>query len=228
VQAPFGLRRDDLIVKDVPPDVLQSRLAAYQSWKASRASDVERAGRPSVDVITATNAAAQPDLWPASAVPVALISSSAGGVRPGGARFGSLVHALLSDAPLDGDAANALPRLAEAHGRILGATPEEISAAMDAVAATLAHPELAAARRADRSGMCYRETPVTLRLESGAVVEGYVDLAYRNGNEMVVVDFKTDRELESALDRYERQVSLYAAAIGRSTGLPVRAVLIRV
>jgi ATP-dependent exoDNAse (exonuclease V) beta subunit len=60
------------------------------------------------------------------------------------------------------------------------------------------------------------------------MVEGYVDLAYRDEGAFVVVDFKTDRELEDARERYEKQVSLYAAAIRRSTGLPTRAVLMQV
>jgi ATP-dependent exoDNAse (exonuclease V) beta subunit len=43
-----------------------------------------------------------------------------------------------------------------------------------------------------------------------------------------VVDFKTDRELDEALDRYRQQVALYATAIGRATGFPTRGVLMRV
>jgi ATP-dependent exoDNAse (exonuclease V) beta subunit len=41
----------------------------------------------------------------------------------------------------------------------------------------------------------------------------------------VVVDFKTDRELNGAFDRYRRQVQIYAAAIAQATGRPARAVL---
>jgi len=44
----------------------------------------------------------------------------------------------------------------------------------------------------------------------------------------VVVDFKTDREMDGAFDRYQRQVSIYAAAIAAATGRPTRAVLMRV
>jgi len=43
-----------------------------------------------------------------------------------------------------------------------------------------------------------------------------------------VVDFKTDRELDGALDRYQRQVRIYAAAVAAATGRPTRAVLMRV
>jgi ATP-dependent exoDNAse (exonuclease V) beta subunit len=92
----------------------------------------------------------------------------------------------------------------------------------------LRHPILIAAARAEREGQCYRETPVTYRLESGVIVEGYVDLAYRDGDSIVVVDFKTDRELDGTLERYRRQVSIYATAVGRTAGLPTQAFLMRV
>ena len=39
-QAPFGLRRDDLIVKDVAPAVLRRGLDTYHAWKtATRGCD---------------------------------------------------------------------------------------------------------------------------------------------------------------------------------------------
>jgi len=65
-------------------------------------------------------------------------------------------------------------------------------------------------------------TPLTL-------LEGVVDLAFRDGDSWTVIDFKTDREISQAgLDRYRRQVALYAAAIGRATGAGVSAYLLRV
>jgi ATP-dependent exoDNAse (exonuclease V) beta subunit len=228
VQAPFGLRRDDLIVRDVKPEILRQRLDAYEAWKASRAADVSSASRASIDVVTATSAAAELPLDDLDEVAVTIVSTSIETQRPGGTRFGTLVHALLADVPLDDDAHALLDRLSEAHGRILGATAEEVSAARHSVRALLAHPLLQAAGRATREGQCYRETPVTLRLDSGQLVEGYVDLAFRDGDAMVVVDFKTDRELEGALDRYRKQVALYASAMGRTAGLPTQAFLIRV
>jgi ATP-dependent exoDNAse (exonuclease V) beta subunit len=66
------------------------------------------------------------------------------------------------------------------------------------------------------------------RLPSGAIVEGNVDLAYLSGEEIVVIDFKTDRELEGALDRYRRQVQVYASAIGAAMGRPARPVLMKI
>jgi ATP-dependent exoDNAse (exonuclease V) beta subunit len=45
---------------------------------------------------------------------------------------------------------------------------------------------------------------------------------------MVVIDFKTDRELQGALDRYRRKVRIYASAIAAATGRAARAVLMRI
>jgi ATP-dependent helicase/nuclease subunit A len=233
VQAPFGLRRDDLIVKDVHPDILRRGLDEYQSWKAKRSADVASASRASIEVITATQAATLEEAR-VDDVPVTIVSISTEASRPGGVRFGSLVHALIADVPFDGESDHVLERLSNAHGRILGATHEEIAAAREAVAALLRHPLLLAAARAEREGECYRETPVTYRLESGVLIEGYVDLAYRDGNSVVVVDFKTDRELDWEIEQYQKmelyqkQVSLYATAIGRTAGLPTQAFLMRV
>jgi ATP-dependent exoDNAse (exonuclease V) beta subunit len=143
-------------------------------------------------------------------------------------RFGTLVHAILAAIPLASAEGDGAARLAAAHGRVLGATEEEIAVATDVVNRALAHPVLVAAARAAADGRCYRETPVTLRLEGGAIVEGNVDLAYLDADGVVVVDFKTDRELEGAVDAYRRQVQVYADAVGAALHRPARAVLMRV
>jgi len=59
------------------------------------------------------------------------------------------------------------------------------------------------------------------------LVEGYVDLVFREGESMVVVDFKPDRELDGALARDKKQLSLYVTAMKRTAGLPTRAFLMR-
>ena len=53
-QASFGLRRDDLIVKDVPARVLRAQLDAYEAWKDRRRLAIESGRRPALDVVTAT------------------------------------------------------------------------------------------------------------------------------------------------------------------------------
>jgi ATP-dependent exoDNAse (exonuclease V) beta subunit len=123
---------------------------------------------------------------------------------------------------------DALARLASAQGRVLGATSEEVSAAHETVRRVMQHPVMQHAADAEKKGLCYRETPVTWRLSDRALVEGYVDLAYVVGDEVVVVEFKTDRELAGALETYRRQVQIYGAAVGSALGRRPRAVLMRV
>jgi ATP-dependent exoDNAse (exonuclease V) beta subunit len=75
-----------------------------------------------------------------------------------------------------------------------------------------------------------REVAVTLRAEDGTIVDGIVDLAFReNAREWIVVDFKTDVELdEEALATYAAQVGSYATAISTATGEAARGVLLSV
>jgi ATP-dependent exoDNAse (exonuclease V) beta subunit len=224
----LGLRRDDLIVKDVAPEVLEQRIAAYTSWRTGRDAAAAAARVPTIDVVTATEAAVSDRALDVAAVPVAIETLADADARPGGARFGTLVHALLADVPLDPSGTDVLPRLAAAHGRVLGADASEVAAALDVVSRTLAHPVMHAATLAARAGRCYRETPVTSRLPDGVLVEGTVDLAFESDGAFVVVDFKTDRPEGELLEHYRRQVALYAQAIGRATGRPARAVLMKV
>ena len=225
-QAPFGLRRDDLIVRDVAPEVIAAGQRAYRDWRQGRDAAIAAAREPSITVKTATEAAA--DLLPERRTSVEVADIGGGGQRPGGVRFGTLVHALLADVPLSAASADLVARLAAAHGRMLGAEPGEIAAARDLLLRVLTHPLLQSAARAAAEGRCYRETPVTWRLDDGSLVEGNVDLAYESEEGMVVIDFKTDRELEGALDRYERQVQIYASSIAAATGRPARAVLMKI
>jgi ATP-dependent helicase/nuclease subunit A len=73
---------------------------------------------------------------------------------------------------------------------------------------------------------------VVLPLEGGTVIEGVIDLAFREigaaGPEWTVVDFKTDVELTGRRDKYETQILLYVKAISAATGEPSRGVLLPV
>jgi ATP-dependent helicase/nuclease subunit A len=227
-EAPFGLRRDDLIVKDVSPAVLRRRLDAYQTWKTERDLAITAALEPSIDVMTVSAAVLNEALTPIGLdIDVATEIVEGSLARPGGRRFGSLVHALIADMPLAGVDVPVLARLASAHGRVLGADAAEVAAAADLVERLFTHPVLQAATLAARDGRCYREMPVTWRA-GAALIEGFVDLAYEDESGFVVVDFKTDREMDGAIDRYERQVRIYAAAIAAATGRSARGVLMRV
>lgn len=220
----FGIRQEELIGKDADPRVVAADLQAYEEWRARRAGALADGSRPSLVVRTATEHTADASAPLAEA---ALVEVARDVDRPAGPRFGALVHAVLATVALDAERSQ-IDEVATWHGRILGATPEEVVAATAAAAAALAHPLMGQAREAWRLGACRRETPVTLRAPDGTLVEGVVDLAFAQGDGWTVVDFKTDREVEKSLESYRRQVGLYAAAVQVATGRPTTAVLMRI
>jgi ATP-dependent exoDNAse (exonuclease V) beta subunit len=67
-------------------------------------------------------------------------------------------------------------------------------------------------------------------LRDGTVVEGVIDLAFREHNldfaGWTVVDFKTDREFTSSSDRYVAQVRAYTQAVEAAMALPARGVIL--
>jgi ATP-dependent exoDNAse (exonuclease V) beta subunit len=111
--------------------------------------------------------------------------------------------------------------------RILGATPEETAAAGEVAAAVLAHPLLARARAAFARGRCRRETPVSGVGPDGNLLEGILDLAFEDEQGWTIVDFKTTAQTAGVVERYRRQVAMYAWLVRRATGRDVRAVLLR-
>ena len=102
-----------------------------------------------------------------------------------------------------------------------------MASASEVVSLALGHSLMARAREAAAKGACRRETPVTATAPDGVLIEGVVDLAFREGDAWTVVDFKTDRELADALDVYRRQVWLYADMVTQATGQPATAVLMK-
>ena len=229
IEARFGIRQEELLSKDVPQHVVDGDLARYRAWRKRRDDIVAKAEVPSVKVVTVTELARRQiaDFAPAPAAEPELIELDRGARRPAGPRFGALVHAVLAAAPLDAGR-DSTGQVARLQGRLLGASESEVEEAAQAAAAALAHPLFDRARRAAAAGECRREVPVTARGDDGVLVEGVVDLAFRDGDAWVVVDFKTDQELEAALDVYRRQVQIYADMVVRATGAPARPVLMRV
>src|SRR5262249_39172997 len=111
--------------------------------------------------------------------------------------------------------------------RVLGASPEETVAAREVVAAVLAHPLLARAREAHTRGRCRRETPVAGTRPDGQLPEGGFDLAFPDEQGGAILDFKTTAQATGMVERYRRQVAMYAWLVQRVTGRDVRAVLLR-
>jgi ATP-dependent exoDNAse (exonuclease V) beta subunit len=83
------------------------------------------------------------------------------------------------------------------------------------------------AAMAETRGACRRETPVTLT-HAGGLLEGVVGLAFEEKGEWIVVDFKTDADMEAHEEEYERQVGIYVTAIQRAMNAPARGILLRV
>ena len=220
----FGIRQEELMSKDTEEAIVIADAHEFQNWEAEREKTIHGASAPALNVVTATRRAAVSD---APRGPVVHVELERDPARPAGARFGALVHAVLGALPLDAGSAE-LRRFVELEARILGATDTECEGARAAIEAAWAHPLLERARSAQARGDCRRETPVTLREDDGSLVDGIVDLAFREEGAWTVVDYKTDREVTDAFDAYERQVALYARGIALATGEPASAVLMRV
>jgi ATP-dependent exoDNAse (exonuclease V) beta subunit len=230
------LRHQRILEADANGAAAAESMRNYAAWKAEREALLAQASEPSLLVQTVTSLVR-------SAAGRAATEGSASGAepcvdverierddleRPGGRRFGALVHALLASIDLKADA-SAVAAAASVHGRIVGATAEEISCATVTVGRVLEHPILCRAASVG-NGDLRRETPVMLTLEDGGLVEGVIDLTFRDDTPefagWTVVDFKTDREFEETSDRYIAQVRVYSRAVGAATSTPTRGVLL--
>lgn len=78
-----------------------------------------------------------------------------------------------------------------------------------------------------RAGELYKDLPENVRDET-VVIQGYVDCAFEEDGELVIVDYKTDRnaDMEELRDRYFNQLKMYEYALGRCTGKTVKCTLI--
>jgi ATP-dependent exoDNAse (exonuclease V) beta subunit len=226
-EPPLGIRRAELIVKDVPKAIVDAGLADYRSWQQSRDSAALSAAVPSIAAQPATawakTQAAEEARQPTT---VELIEVPRDEGRSTGIRFGTLVHTTLANVPLDASAA-AIQLLVSSHARALGATDEEAASAVKVVVAVLEHPLLERARQAAKRNSCRREVPVTFRTPTGSLIEGTIDLVFKERDRWTVVDFKTDEELRRAAN-YSQQVGLYCDAVRASTGGAAEPVLMRV
>ena len=221
VEANFGLRQQEILAEDAGDEAVVQGVRRYAEWKAGRTQAVEAGQRAEFDVITVTSAQ---DATPGfdCTIQVELIEKAPD--RPQGARFGTLVHAILRDAPLDGDVRQ-IAKVAGVHGRVFGAPFEEVEAAKVAVANALAHPLV---RRALSASRLYRELPITATADDGRIVEGTIDLAFQENGVWNVVDFKTDPDVAILQAHYRRQLQWYLFAMERITGRATRGWLLGV
>lgn len=221
----FGIRQEELLKESKDPEISTKDLEAYQSWRTRWDGVRQRASQASVNFRTARDQSRTDigELKPN----VEVIEVSREVERPAGVRFGALVHAALAAVPLDAKDTQ-VREITFLHARILGNDESEALAAVTAVQSVLVHPFMKRAREAVLKGLCRRETPVTVTLADGTLVEGVLDLAFSDKGGWTVVDFKTDRELEKELERYKRQVALYALSIERTTGQACAGILMKI
>jgi ATP-dependent exoDNAse (exonuclease V) beta subunit len=217
VEGGLGLHQKEILADDGGVS-----LAAYREWQAARARIIEQGSRPDHKVFIATQALdAPPD---PIMVQIAAVAKSAR--RAAGRRFGTLVHNVMRDVSLDADR-SAIVQLVDWNTRLLGAPAEEREAAIAAVESALASPLVARAKAAAR---CHREYPLVLNLEDGRVLEGFIDLAFVEDGQWVIVDFKTDADTSSPDKRaqYERQLQWYAFALAQLTNMQAQAWLLEI
>ncbi len=182
-----------------------------RSGKANERVLLARAGQP----VRATSPSALEQVDEA-------VRSGGPGALPGRAdalALGSAAHRVMELCALDDEAS--LGPLAAAAAAELGRPDLEERTAALAGACWRA----AAVRAAARSPEVYREVPLGMLVE-GTIVSGAIDLLYRDGDEWVVVDYKTDREVDAEVlrERYAPQGAAYALAVEAATGAAVREV----
>jgi ATP-dependent helicase/nuclease subunit A len=237
-----GAAQDDLLRADATAQRDEAGLADYRAFNEARARILQSSATPTLRSRAITTAAGSGEELQADssafAAPTASGSAFAAPIgsvidtqaerqpRPGGARFGTLVHGIL--AALDfGVPQPDLAGLARTLGRQLSASEAEIAGAQTLLRSALAHAFFERVRAAATRGELWREAPVTMRSADGELLDGVVDLLFREDERFVVVDFKTDATLGN-LSAYTRQLGLYAAALERALSARVESVLLRV
>jgi len=221
-EARFGIRQQELLREPEDPSVVLEERGRFEAWQVQHEAVIGRASVPSLTIRRATDATSEVGLD----IPVAVVDLGVVLPRPGGPRFGSLVHAILATADLDANEST-LSEVARVQGRIHGATDDDVAKAHRLVEATFAHPLLRRAAVAFGRGRCRREAPVTLKTPDGVLVEGIVDIAFEEDTGWTVIDFKTDHDLTKGLELYRDQVRLYAQAVADATGQSAQGVLLK-
>jgi ATP-dependent helicase/nuclease subunit A len=188
-------------------------LRRYREWSEGRAARIERARAPRFRVATAETLG-----WveEADAIQVETVTLPVAAGRPGGKKFGRVVHDILQRAGADGE----IDALAAIWARRHAAGDAERDAAAVAARAAFAY----ATRSVPADARCYRELPVMVRLADGRLVDGRIDFAWSDGRSWTVVDYKTDRREA----RNVAQLQVYGLALQRATGLPVRGLVLEI
>jgi ATP-dependent exoDNAse (exonuclease V) beta subunit len=225
----IGLRQQKMLAADDGNTAVGEGERLHDHWAKTRLNAIAAGSIPNLRITTVTEKKSEVEKKSSPESEVVVESTTADRrTRAHGKRFGILVHGVLANVPLDADAER-IALVTHAQARLIGATPTEEAGAIEATTAALAHPWLTRARRATT---VRREASLSHVQEDGSLLEGVVDLAFREENpsgvKWTVVDFKTDVELSSRRAEYALQVSLYARALEAATGEKAEGVLLSV
>lgn len=223
-----GLRQQRILAADEGGARAEASAKEHEAWKTRMIASKELGVIPAITVHTVTEAKDLP-LAPAtkSAISVAVVRiprSDKEGAHATGKLFGTLVHAILASSPFDAKSKD-LPSIAAYHARLLGAPDELEIAALARVKGALAHDLLKDAAKSQR---VLREVPITTRTGEREVTEGVIDLAYGTNDSWIVVDYKTDADIDAPQrkDAYVAQVQAYCEALTEIVGAPARGILL--
>jgi ATP-dependent helicase/nuclease subunit A len=188
-------------------------LRRYREWSGRRTERIAQAGVPRFRMATAETLG-----WveEADGIVVETVTLPVAMGRPGGKKFGRVVHEILQRA----GSADEIDALAVVWGRRHLANDAEREAAAVAARAAYEH----ATRSVPAGARCFRELPVMVRIADGRLVDGRIDFAWSDGRSWTVVDYKTDRR-ES---RNVAQLQVYGLALQRATSLPVRGLVLEI
>ncbi|MEI6100312.1 MAG: UvrD-helicase domain-containing protein [Eubacteriales bacterium] len=147
-----------------------------------------------------------------------------------GAKLGTLVHAIMEHINFEND--TALVAAQRLFVREIITLPER-DAIADHAEMIDAFFETELAKRIRNSPKVIKETPFNLLVPANEVgymsgipvtVQGVLDLAFMEGGQWILVDYKTDRvqgDVEEYKQIYVKQLALYADALEKITGIPV-------
>ncbi|NLA10767.1 MAG: UvrD-helicase domain-containing protein [Firmicutes bacterium] len=153
----------------------------------------------------------------AGSAAAALYGDGAAVVQTGGIAFGSAFHDIMERIELRDPSPGQLAGLADRAAKHWGSgAPAEL---VRLVQSTLEHPLLV---RAGQAALLLRELPFIYEFDD-LLVEGIIDLLFREEEGLVIVDYKTDvGEPERRWEGYQRQGAVYGLAMAAITGLPVK------
>ncbi|HWR41406.1 MAG TPA: helicase-exonuclease AddAB subunit AddA [Patescibacteria group bacterium] len=147
--------------------------------------------------------------------------------------YGVAVHAMMQYADLNGELSTAgLQRQMEEMVAADKLTPEQVAAIDTASVALFFDAPLG--RRLLASSQAWRELPFSLMLGAEnfypelqgcgeqVFVQGVVDALFAEEDGLVLLDYKTDQSLEGLTEKYAVQLTLYAEAVERIMGQPVK------